>query len=194
MKYTKDELINMGFSEKFINMMGNIVEEDGYKYQVVISATSKSLYAIDDEEKLIKTHIEHISEDYLIEDKLEVVISNGYLTNLDGVVAEFLFRKKITALEKMGVTIRYADENLIKEKFGNIQIDSQKVYRLATYKIDLEHHNYYTDEKIIEAHMSKVLRELSQSDDFRLVCIKGYVTNQAIAELLIYDIDEGDIK
>lgn len=194
MKYTKDELINMGFSEKFINMMENIVEEDDYKYQVVRSVTSKSLYAIDDEEKLIKTHINHISEDYLIEDRLEVVISNGYLTNLDEVVAEFLFRKKITALEKMGVTIRYADEDLIKEKFGNFQIDPQKVYRLATYKIVLEHSNYYTNEKIIEAHMSKVLRELSQSNDFRLVCIKGYVTSHAIAELLIYDIDEGDIK
>ena len=46
MKYTKDELINMGFSEKFINMMENIVEEDDYKYQVVRSVTLKSLYVI----------------------------------------------------------------------------------------------------------------------------------------------------
>ena len=42
--------------------------------------------------------------------------------------------------------------------------------------------------------MSDVLWELSQSDEFRLACIKGYVDGQAVAELLIYDIGGRDIK
>ena len=94
----------------------------------------------------------------------------------------------------MGAVIRYADEDLIREKFGNIEIDPNKIYRLATYKKIPESYIYHTDEKIIGAHMSDVLWELSQSDEFRLACIKGYVDEQAVAELLIYDIGGRDIK
>ena len=42
--------------------------------------------------------------------------------------------------------------------------------------------------------MSNVLLELSQSDEVRLACIRGYVAGKAIAELLIYDINGRDIK
>ena len=152
------------------------------------------MYAIEDDEKLIQAHIDHISKDYLIEDRLETVVSHGYISNSGGLIAEILFRRKITNIEKMGAVIRYADENLIRAKFGNIEIEPNNIYRLATYKKIPESYIYYTDEKIIGAHMSNVLLELSQSDEFRLVCIRGYVDGQAVAELLIYDIDGRDIK
>ena len=194
MKYTNDQLKNMSFTEDFIKMIENISEEDGYKYQVVRSVAYKKMYAIQDDEKIIQAHIDHISEDYLIENMLETVVFHGYISNLGEVIAEILFRRKITNLEKMGAVIRYADEDLIKEKFGNIEIDPNKIYRLATYKKIPESYVYYTDEKIIGTHMSDVLWELSQSDEFRLACIKGYVDAQAVAELLIYDIDGRDIK
>ena len=194
MKYTNDQLKSMRFTENFIKMIENISEEDGYKYQVVRSAAYKGMYAIEDDEKLIQAHIDHISEDYLIENRLETVVSHGYISNLGEVIAEILFRRKITNLEKMGAVIRYADEDLIREKFGNIEIDPNKIYRLATYKKIPESYVYYTDEKIIGTHMSDVLWELSQSDEFRLACIKGYVDAQAVAELLIYDINGRDIK
>ncbi|MDD6468389.1 MAG: hypothetical protein PUF99_00590 [Bacilli bacterium] len=184
----------MSFTENFIKMIENISEEDGYKYQVIRSEAYKGMYAIEDDEKLIQAHIDHISEDYLIENRLETVVSHGYISNSGGVIAEILFRRKITNLEKMGAVIRYADEDLIREKFGNIEIDPNKIYRLATYKKIPESYIYHTDEKIIGAHMSDVLWELSQSDEFRLACIKGYVDGQAVAELLIYDIDGRDIK
>ena len=194
MKYTNDELKSMGFTENFIKMIENINEEDGYEYQVTRSAAYKEMYAIEDDEKLIQAHIDHISEDYLIENRLETVVSHGYISTSGEVIAEILFRRKITNLEKMGAVIRYADEDLIREKFGNIEIDPNKIYRLATYKKIPESYVYYTDEKIIGAHMSDVLWELSQSDEFRLACIRGYVDEQAVAELLIYDIDGRDIK
>ena len=194
MKYTNDQLKSMSFTENFIKMIENISEEDGYEYQVIRSAAYKEMYAIEDDEKLIQAHIDHISEDYLIENRLETVVFHGYISNLGEVIAEILFRRKITNLEKMGAVIRYADEDLIREKFGNIEIDPNNIYRLATYKKISESYIYYTDEKIIGAHMSDVLRELSQSDEFRLACIKGYVDAQAVAELLIYDIDGRDIK
>ena len=96
MKYTNDELKSMGFTENFIKMVENISEEDGYEYQVILSIASKEKYYIDDEEKIIQTHIEHISEDYFIEDRLEAIVSNGYISNSNGVVAEILFRKRKT--------------------------------------------------------------------------------------------------
>ena len=194
MKYTNDQLKNMSFTEDFIKMIENISEEDGYKYQVVRSVAYKEMYVLQDDEKLIQAHIDHISEDYLIENRLEKVVSYGYISNSGEVIAEILFRRKITNLEKMGAVIRYADEDLIKEKFGNIEIDPNKIYRLATYKKIPESYVYYTDEKIIGTHMSDVLWELSQSDEFRLACIRGYVDGQAVAELLIYDINGRDIK
>ena len=194
MKFTKEELKQMGYSEKFIKLVENIEVEDEYTYQVIQSIAPKEMYTIIDEEKLIQAHIDHISEDYLIENRLEAVVANGYISKSGGVVAEILFKKKISNIEKLGVTIRYADKYLIKEKFGNIEIDSNKIYRLATFKKIPETYIYYTDEKIIGAHMSKVLWELSQSDDYRLACIKGYIGDQAVAELLIYDIDGRDIK
>ena len=194
MKFTKEELKQMGYSEKFIKFVENIEVEDEYTYQVIQSISPKEIYTIIDEEKLIQAHINHISEDYLIENRLEAVVANGYISKSGGVVAEILFKKKISNIEKLGVTIRYADKYLIKEKFGNIEIDSNKIYRLATFKKIPETYIYYTDEKIIGAHMSKVLWELSQSDDYRLACIKGYIGDQAVAELLIYDIDGRDIK
>ena len=194
MKYTNDQLKNMSFTEDFIKMIENISEEDGYEYQVIRPVAYKGMYATEDDEKLIQAHIDHISEDYLIENRLETVVSHGYISNSGEVIAEILFRRKITNLEKMGAVIRYADEDLIREKFGNIEIDPNKIYRLVTYKKIPESYVYYTDEKIIGAHMSDVLWELSQSDEFRLACIKGYVYEQAVAELLIYDIDGRDIK
>lgn len=96
MKYTNDELKSMGFTENFIKMIENISEEDGYEYQVIRSAALKEIYDIDDEEKIIQTHIEHISEDYFIEDRLEAIVSNGYISNSNGVIAEILFRKRKT--------------------------------------------------------------------------------------------------
>ena len=103
MKYTNDELKSMGFTENFIKMIENISEEDGYEYQVIRSAASKEMYDIDkemydidDEEKIIQTHIEHISDDYFIEDRLEAIVSNGYISNSNGVIAEILFRKRKT--------------------------------------------------------------------------------------------------
>lgn len=194
MKFTKEELKQMGYSEKFIKSVENIKVEDEYTYQVTQSVAPKKMYNIIDEEKLIQAHIDHISEDYLIEDRLEAVVTNGYISKSGAVVAEILFKKKITNIEKLGVTIRYADKYLIREKFGKIEIDPNKIYRLATFKKIHETYRFSTDEKIIGAHMSEVLRELSQSDDFRLACIKGYVGDQAVAELLIYDIDGRDIK
>lgn len=194
MKFTKEELKQMSYSEDFIHLVENISTEDGCHYQVIRSVAPKSLYQNNDDEKIIQAHINHISEDYLIENRLEAVIANGYISKNGGVIAEILFRKKTSALEKMGVEIRYADEDLIKEKFGNFEIDPDKIYRLATFKIIPEAYIYYTDEKIIAAHMSNVLLELSQSDEFRLACIRGYVAGKAIAELLIYDINGRDIK
>lgn len=96
MKYTNDELKSMGFTENFIKMIENMSEEDGYEYQVIRSAALKEIYDIDDEEKIIQTHIEHISEDYFIEDRLEAIVSNGYISNSNGVIAEILFRKRKT--------------------------------------------------------------------------------------------------
>ena len=100
MKYTNDELKSMGFTENFIKMIENINEEDGYEYQVTRSAAYKEMYAIEDDEKLIQAHIDHISKDYLIEDRLETVVSHGYISNSGGLIAEILFRRKITNLEK----------------------------------------------------------------------------------------------
>lgn len=194
MKFTKEELKQMNYSEEFIHLVENIETEDEYKYQVIRSIAYKEMYAIEDDEKLIQVHIDHISKDYLIEDRLETVVSHGYISNSGSLIAEILFRRKITNLEKMGAVIRYADEDLIREKFGNIEIDPNNIYRLVTYKKISESYIYYTDEKIIGAHMSDVLRELSQSDEFRLVCIRGYVDGQAVAELLVYDINGRDIK
>lgn len=192
MNWTKERLEPMGFTETFISMIKNVDEEVGYRYEVKKSVTTTKLYkcSLDD---VINEHINHISEDYLIEDRLELVESNGYIKG-EMVVAELLFRKKITSLEKMGITIRYADEDLIKEKFGDIKINSNYIYRLATYKATLERYIYSTDEKIIGAHMCDALWELSQSDDFRLVCIKGHVKGDAIAEMLLVDINGRDIK
>ena len=96
MKYTNDELKSIGFTENFIKMIENISEEDGYEYQVIRSAASKEIYDIDDEEKIIQTHIEHISDDYFIEDILEAIVSNGYISKSNGVIAEILFRKRKT--------------------------------------------------------------------------------------------------
>ncbi len=96
MKYTNDELKSIGFTENFIKMIENISEEDGYEYQVIRSAALKEIYDIDDEEKIIQTHIEHILEDYFIEDRLEAIVSNGYISKSNGVIAEILFRKRKT--------------------------------------------------------------------------------------------------
>ena len=102
MKYTNNQLKSMGLSENFIKMIENIIEEDCYEYQVIRSAASKEMYAIEDEEKLIQTHIDHISEDCLIEGRLETVISHRYISKSGDLIAEILFRRKITNLEKMG--------------------------------------------------------------------------------------------
>lgn len=96
MKYTNDKLKSMGFTENFIKMIENISEEDGYEYQVMRSFASKEMYDIDDEEKIIQAHIEHISEDYFIENRLEAIVSNGYISNSNVVIAEILFRKRKT--------------------------------------------------------------------------------------------------
>lgn len=102
MNYTNDQLKSMGLSENFIKIIENISEEDGYEYRVIRSAGYKEMYSIEDEEKLIQAHIDHISEDYFIEDRFETVISHGYISNSGDLIAEILFRRKITNLEKMG--------------------------------------------------------------------------------------------
>ena len=186
MKYTNDELKSMGFTENFIKMIENISEEDGYEYQVTRSAAYKEMYAIEDDEKLIQAHIDHISKDYLIEDRLETVISHGYISNSGGLITEILFRRKITNLEKMGAVIRYADEDLIREKFGNIDIDDNKIYRFVSYKATKEHY-YKKNEELLMFNLNNTIEKLLQEDDFEIVCIKGFVNEKVVIELLLTD-------
>ena len=186
MKYTNDELKSMAFTENFINMIENISEEDGYEYQVMRSAASKDMYYIDDEEKLIQTHIKHISEDYFIEDRLEAVVSNGYISNSNVVIAEILFRKRKTRFESMVGKVIYADNNLIKEKFGNIEIDDNKIYRFALYKTTKEHY-YKKNEELLKLNLNNTIEQLLQEDDFEIVCIKGFVNEKVVIELLLTD-------
>lgn len=186
MKYTNDELKSMAFTENFIKMIENISEEDGYEYQVMRSAASKDMYYIDDEEKLIQTHIKHISEDYFIEDRLEAVVSNGYISNSNVVIAEILFRKRKTRFESMVGKVIYADNNLIKEKFGNIEIDDNKIYRFALYKTTKEHY-YKKNEELLKLNLNNTIEQLLQEDDFEIVCIKGFVNEKVVIELLLTD-------
>ena len=186
MKYTNDELKSMAFTENFIKMIENISEEDGYEYQVMRSAASKDMYYIDDEEKLIQTHIKHISEDYFIEDRLEAVVSNGYISNSNVVIAEILVRKRKTRFESMVGKVIYADNNLIKEKFGNIEIDDNKIYRFALYKTTKEHY-YKKNEELLKLNLNNTIEQLLQEDDFEIVCIKGFVNEKVVIELLLTD-------
>lgn len=79
-------------SNEFKNKMENIIEEDGYEYKIIVSSTNKDFYKGSDE-KIISSHINHIAEDYAIDEGLELVVSNGYINN-NGVYAELLMRKK----------------------------------------------------------------------------------------------------
>ena len=44
MKFTKEELKQMSYSEDFIHLVENISTEDGCHYQVIRSVAPKSLY------------------------------------------------------------------------------------------------------------------------------------------------------
>ena len=80
------------FTEDFKNKLENVIEEEGYDYKKMISCTGVNLYKGTNEE-IIKAHINHISEDYKIDDGLELVLSNGYIKD-EAVYAELLMRKK----------------------------------------------------------------------------------------------------
>ena len=50
MKFTKEELKQMSYSEDFIHLVENISTEDGCHYQVIRSVAPKSLYENNDDE------------------------------------------------------------------------------------------------------------------------------------------------
>ena len=80
-------------TEKFRNSISAIVEDDGYEYMATVSTTNKTFYRGENDDEIVKFHLEHISTDYLEDDGYETILSNGYVKG-NGVYGEFLFRRK----------------------------------------------------------------------------------------------------
>ena len=75
---------------------------------------------------------------------------------------------------------------MIKEKFGNIEIDDNKIYRFALYKTTKEHY-YKKNEELLKLNLNNTIEQLLQEDDFEIVCIKGFVNEKVVIELLLTD-------
>ena len=79
------------YSKEFNNKLKNYNIDDKYEYRAMKSIGDKDFYG-QEEDIIIQKHIDHISEDYLIDDGYETVVSHGYIKKKD-VVCELLMRK-----------------------------------------------------------------------------------------------------